>query len=170
MLNVLPKLLYHGSLYEQTELKPGFRHTGKVVSWDKTESNMFLYTTSEKNTAIELGFASAIEKLFDVEHFRCTGSEISIESDKPLTLEALAQVTVYLYTIRCLEKDGWLKNDNRHNGMTTEYKTDRTIMAIDSCEKVDIASWLKGYTVLLRKKNQSKGVALEELPEKRYSW
>lgn len=170
MLNVLPKLLYHGSLYEQTELKPGFRHTGKVVSWDKTESNMFLYATSIKDTAIELGFASAIEKLFDVEHFRSQGSVISIESDKPLTLEALSKVTVYLYTIRCLDKDGWLKNDNKHNGLTTEYKTDRTIMAIDSLIKVDITEWLKNYTVEVRKKNQSKSVALEAHTEKRYSW
>lgn len=170
MTNELPKLLYHGSLYQQTELKPGFRHTGKVVSWDKTESNMFLYVTSDKDTAIELGFASAIEKMFNVTHFRSVGNTLSIETDQPITLQSLAEVTVYLYAIRGLDKDGWLKNDNKNNGITTEYKTDRTIMAIDSCVIVDIADWLKTRTIELRKPRQTKGVALEAHTEKRYSW
>ena len=165
-----PKLLYHGSLFQQTELMPGYKRTGKITSWDKTESNQFLYATSVKDTAIELGFASAIEKMFDVEHFRCHGGEIHITTDKPVGLADLCNVTVYLYTIRNLDKDSWLKNDNQHNGLTTEYKTDRTIMAIDSCVEVDIAQWIKSYKVFVRKTNQSKEVALEAHSESRYSW
>lgn len=170
MDNALPDLLYHGSLYHQTELKPGFKHTGKVVSWDKTESNMFLYVTSDKDTAIELGFASAIEKMFNVTHFRSVGNVISVETDQPITLKALAAVTVYLYTIRGLDKDGWLKNDNKNNGLTTEYKTDRTITVINSCVKVDLVDWLKTRTIEVRKPRQTKGVALEARTDKLYSW
>lgn len=166
-----PEVLYHGSLFEQEELMPGFRRTGKITRWDNTESNVFLYTTSDKDTAIELGFASAIEKLYNVTRFRSQGGTLLIEVDKPLIQEQLDKVVVYLYTIPYRKDHNWIKNDNAANGMTTEYKTRDDVHDIDSCVKVNIKEWLKNFKVVFTKQNKAGSVALEVLEtQQKYSW
>lgn len=166
-----PEFLYHGSLFKQAELMPGFKRTNKITRWDKTESNIFLYASSVENTAIELGFASAIEKLFAVSHFHSQNGKIEIETNDTVTRDELTNVVVYLYKIRFNPKEGWLKNDNKHNGLTTEYKTPLDVYDIVSCEQVDIAKWLKNFQVFIRKENQVQSVALEALePAVGYSW
>jgi hypothetical protein len=168
---VLPNILYHGSRFKQNELQPGYNHSRQLVKWDQTENNTFLYATSVRDTAIELGFASSLEKLFDVTYFKVEGKEILIECASELKLKDLAIVPVYLYKIECKDADGWKKNDNEHNGITTEYKTHNCIRAILLCERVDITQWLKGYRVIVRRGAGEAGAALESLePVKRFSW
>jgi hypothetical protein len=168
---MLPPLLFHGSRFKQNELQPGFNHTRKIVQWDKTESNVFLYATSVRETAIELGFASSLEKIFEIDLFRVQGKEILIECNAELSMRDLATVPVYLYQLKCKEEDGWVKNDNETNGITTEYKTQRRITEIDLCEKVNIAEWLKQYKVSVRRTKHSPAIALESLMSTApYSW
>lgn len=167
----LPGILYHGSRFKQNELQPGYNHSRKLVKWDQTENNTFLYATSVKDTAIELGFASSLEKLFDVTYFKVEGKEILIECTSELKLKDLAIVPVYLYKIDCKDSDGWKKNNNEHNGIATEYKTHNCVRSILLCEKVDIALWLKSYRVVVRRGAGETGAALESLePVKRFSW
>lgn len=146
-----PEILYHGSMYCQNKLQPGFKHTGKIVKWDVTESNMYLYATSVRATAIELGFASAVEKMFDVTRFISKGDTIRIESTEDITEEDLHKVIVYVYAIPNLQEDKWVLNDNDHNGITTEYKTSRVIRSINSCMQVNIKEWIKKYKVTIVK-------------------
>lgn len=157
----LPPVLYHGSRFKQNELQPGFNHTKKIVTWDKTESNAFLYATSVRNTAIELGFASSLEKIFNITYFRVQDGEIIIECDVPFTLKDLAIVPVFLYKIDCKDADGWVKNNNEHNGLTTEYKTQKTVRSILLTEKIDVCQWLSSYKVNVRRTKHSPVVGLE---------
>jgi hypothetical protein len=137
--------LYHGSGYKQNELMPGFKRSGVLVEWDQTESNKFLYATTDMDTAIGQGFASAAEKLFNMSRFSEKGMEIliEIEGDKLPTIEELTTVNVYLYTIEMLPRDEWQKVNNAVNGLETEYKTEHTIKSgLHSVEKIDLAKWL----------------------------
>ena len=148
--NIYPELLYHGSRYQQNELMPGFKRSGRLVRWDETESNEFLYTTSDRAAAIELGFASSIEKEFDIDRFHVDENKIQIQTDKPLSLYRLKQVPLFLYTISFEDRDGWIKNRNTNNGLCTEYKTKNTIHAIVSCERIAVPAWLEQYKLELK--------------------
>jgi hypothetical protein len=141
-----PTVLYHGSGFNHTELKPGYKRTGKLVSWDVIESNKFLYATTDRNTAIELGFASAIEKKYLLDRFNNTDSELIIQlSDEKLpSINDLLGIDIYLYEISFDEEDGWVRNVNEHNHLTTEYKTEKTIKSnLIKVDKIDMESWLK---------------------------
>lgn len=140
----LPSHLYHGSAYLHTELKPGFLHSGIEVQWDVNESNRFLYATTDKNTAIELGFASSIEKAFNLHAFQSKDNDIKIVLDEVKSLprlEDLFHLPVYLYTLRPRSLDHWVPNHNAHNGLTTEWKTQATIRTFLSREQVDVKAW-----------------------------
>lgn len=144
ILNIMTTL-YHGSGYKQTELMPGFKRSGVLVEWDQTESNKYLYATTDMDTAIGQGFASAVEKLFKMNRFSEKGHEIliEIEGDKIPSLEELQSVNVYLYTIDVRSFDEWEKVNNAVNGLETEYKTQHTIKdGLHSVEKVDLKKWL----------------------------
>lgn len=135
--------LYHGSGYDQTELMPGFKHSGKIVQWDETESNEWLYSTSSKEEAIAQGFASVLEKHYNLDRYKSDGDLIIIEIATgriPVTAD-LFKLDVWLYTI---QHDGrWRPVNNKHNGMKDEYKTKETIRdSILDKEKIDIAQWL----------------------------
>lgn len=147
--------LYHGSGYKQPELKPGIMHTGKLQKWDKTESNEWLYATPMMEEAIAQGFASVIEKTWKLCRFFSVGNTVSLMVDGALpTMEQLQGLTVYLYKIDW-DESVWVKVDNIHNGMESEYKTKSVIPAtmIDNCVSVDIANWLKGKDVKIIPKN-----------------
>lgn len=144
--------LYHGSRFKQKELMPGFKRTGVEVKWDKTESNHFLYATSVKATAASLGFASAIEKMFELDEYHTDGNKITIVCKKDLTEHDLQRVIVYLYTINNLPEDEWVKNDNEHNKLDTEYKTTKTITdGIETVEQLDTKEWLKDKEITFKK-------------------
>lgn len=171
-----PNVLYHGSRFKQTELMPGFLRSGVLVEWDKTESNHFLYATSVRNTAVELGFASSLEKMFDIERFHVHEGTILIQTQEEIDINSLGTVLVYLYTINCFETDGWVKNFNEHNGLDTEYKTKQTVRNINKCEKIDVRNWLSNYDVTIEielpdiKIGKSKQVSLESAPPIYLNW
>lgn len=144
--------LYHGSGYKQTELKPGFKHSGELVNWDKYESNDYLYVSSHRNTAILLGIASALEKKFDLEHTNIDEAKRVVRlkfRDKPPSSDALYDIDVWVYTIGYNDADEWVHNRNPFNNIKTEYKTKNTITSdrIIEIAKVDVAKVLNGFAI-----------------------
>ncbi|MNQ48374.1 hypothetical protein D3C85_622520 [compost metagenome] len=144
-----PALLYHGSLYKQNELKPGFQHTGKLVQWDGIENNTYLYTTSEKPEAISLGLGSALEKVLDSRRYATYDNHIVVYffGDLP-DVEKLRELEIYVYTIRFKDTDGWVKNNNPLNNIDTEWVTQATIRGLLKCERVDVEAWLRDKNLL----------------------
>jgi hypothetical protein len=155
--NNQPQYLYHGSRFEQTELKPGFYHSGKLVTWDGTENNKHLYATTDESLAVELGFASSIEKQFPIDRFHVDKKKIKIQTKQPLTVQQLEQVPVFVYTIELLPQEGWVKNNNKHNGIDSEWKTPETVKAIVHCRAVNVREWLKHYQIDIQRVMPSVG-------------
>lgn len=145
----LPDVLYHGSRFHQKELKPGFMHTGVVTRWDDGESNIFLYATTEKETAIGLGLSAAIEYTFKLERFKIEGDQIWINSKhQGVNLESIQQLSVYLYTIMPQVRDQWVTNDNHKNNINSEYKTNQILKGNLAVEKIDLRAWLSTKEVM----------------------
>jgi hypothetical protein len=138
-----PTTLYHGSLFKQNEIQPGFNHTKKLVQWDVTESNQWLYATSEREEAIRLGIGSGTEKAFDSERYATIGDDIYIYCRKPIDLSAFFDMTIYLYTFPFRGDDGWVKVMNPHNNIETEWKTQETVRNI-TVERIDLKKFLVG--------------------------
>jgi hypothetical protein len=148
----IEKLLYHGSGFDQNELMPGYLRSGEIVKWDETESNEWLYTTSSRDEAIAMAFASMIEKKFQSTEYERRGNHIRVRFPMEVapTLAELKQLELFLYTIRLAEEDGWQKNANEHNQIKTEWKTQATIdKNILNKEKVDLVKWLANKQVTL---------------------
>ena len=146
-----PDFIYHGSMYQSAELMPGFKRSGKLVKWDKVENNMYLYATTNKEEAISLGFASAVEKVYGLDEYH-TGEDNSISlkiAKKGITLNHLSDLEIYVYTIPVKHDDEWVLNNNHHNNINTEYKTTKTIMDIGRMEKIDVKKWLDSKKVNL---------------------
>lgn len=145
-----PDKLYHGSGFEQNELKPGFMHTGKVTSWDNYENNTYLYATIDRTSAITLGFSSAVEKKYDLNHTHIDNKAKTItlkfEGRVP-NISELEKLKVYLYTLPLTPV--WAKNNNPFNNIDTEYKTKEVITDILERIRVDIPELLKEYQVNL---------------------
>lgn len=137
--------LYHGSGFKQDELMPGFKRSGKLVQWDVTESNEWLYAAVNKEEAISMGFASILEKTFTVKRFKTEGRciLIEIESGRIPTLAELKALQVYLYTIQKDDKSGWVRVNNLYNDLKDEYKTKETLTdCIECCEAIDMTRYL----------------------------
>lgn len=146
-----PNILYHGSAYRTPTLKPGIAYGGEKVEWDHGESNEYLYATSEKDTAVELGFASAIEKKFKLDRFQSDEHELTITASERIMMSDLEALDVYLYAFALSHVDGWMLNHNAHNGLlNTEFKT-RKVVSYDSVEKVDMKSFLAGKKVSIHR-------------------
>ena len=146
--NAVPHLLYHGSAFNDEELMPGYKRTGILVEWDETESNKFLYATTSKKEAIKLGLASSIEKTFKLNKFKTEGDSIFIVIEgNELSYAKLCKLPLYVYTIRTTDRDGWVANNNEHNNMSDEWKTDQTIRGLAAIEHVDIKEFFKDYRV-----------------------
>lgn len=151
-------LLYHGSMYRQSELMPGFQRSGSLTSWDGYENNTYLYASSHKNSAMMLGLCSAWEKVLGVEHakvddrtktIRLKGGECKGMSLERLKAKCL-RVDAFLYEITYDAKDGWVKNKNPYNQIDSEYKTKLTIdKNIRSCQAIDVEDVLKCWTLQL---------------------
>lgn len=151
----IPGYLYHGSMYKQDELMPGFKRSGKLVKWDGCEDNTWLYTTPDKREAQMLGLSSAVEKQFDnLKRWSQSETTNTIEIEfynNPITVDQLYRLPVYLYTIGGDKADGWMANYNQQNGMAEEYKTQATIRDnIARCEEVDIRELLQGWKIRIR--------------------
>ncbi len=147
-----PTHLYHGSGFKQSELKPGYEHTQKLVSWDRYESNAYLYATTEKTQAILLGISSTWEKKWDLKrtHIDHEKSVIELEFYKENPgLDRLHDVDCWVYTLD-YEPNIWVKNRNPYNGIDTEYKTKSTIDKIIRVEQIDVKKALDMFTVTFK--------------------
>lgn len=152
---MLPKKLYHGSGFNDRVLKPGFEHTDIEVHWDETESNKFLYATTDKESAIGLGWASSIEKSFELDRFKIEPDTIIIElspKHQSATLRELTACPVFLYTLTPKPADQWVLVDNAVNNFQTEYKTQATIKVTTPPARVDLRTWLRGKKIVLNRK------------------
>lgn len=160
----LPAFLYHSSAYKQDQLKPGFKHSGELVKWDKTEDNTWLYTADKKDEAIMLGISSAIEKKWDLSRYKYDAKtrRLDIEvCDQTITKADIEKLTVYVYTLRPEAEDGWVENFNPVNGLKGEYKTQGTIdKNILRCEQVDVQAALRNYSIHIK---QVAGESFESL-------
>lgn len=146
----LPSYLYHGSMYKQNELMPGFKRSHQLVRWDKTEDNTWLYTSDNREDAIMLGISSAIEKKYLLDRYRydSRNKAMILDISGPCRLEDLYKLEVYLYTIRAEKRDGWQLNFNPENNIVGEYKTQETIDGnIVRCEKIDVRNVLRDIEV-----------------------
>lgn len=150
---MIVKNLYHGSGYLHKELKPGYLHSGVEVRWDETESNRFLYATTIKNSAIELGFASAVEKAYSLERFQSDDDKfiLTFEDNHPPKLSDLMRLNLFVYEIKFNIRSGWQKVNNKTNNMDEEYKTSKIITAADiaTIEKVDLDKWLENKQIAI---------------------
>lgn len=74
---------------------------------------------------------------------RCNVMELTVPDNRITPRGEIEKLKVYLYTIANLRQDRWVKNDNAHNKLLTEWKTQSTIMAGIICqEQVDLVAWL----------------------------
>lgn len=147
--------LYHGSGYWQEELMPGFKRSGKVVKWDETESNEWLYATPSKEEAIAQGLASLLEKAYQIDHYESNGSVITIVVDggRMPTRNEILQNVVWLYKIEQRDCDGWEFVGNMFNGIKEEYKTTATIpVTIDDVECIHMGQWMASKTLVIKNK------------------
>jgi hypothetical protein len=136
---------YHGSGYDQKELMPGIKRSGKLVRWDETESNEWLYATTDMQEAIGQAFASMMEKQHGIMRYKAHGNviELTVPDNRIPPRGEIEKLQLYLYTLANLPQDRWVKNDNAHNKLLTEWKTQATITnGILSREQVDLAGWL----------------------------
>lgn len=149
-ISKLPTTLYHCSAYSNKELlRPGIKHTGKIVEWDNGESNEYLYATTDKEEALSLGFATAIEHKYKLDRYTTKGNQITIASSDNILFKELSKLEFYLYSIQVKPEDGWIKNNNPNNQITTEWKTDQDISSFDA-EKVDVHKWLKTKYITIK--------------------
>lgn len=149
-----PAFLYHGSMYRQNELMPGFKRSGNLVKWDKIEDNTWLYTSSSRDEAIMLGISSAIEKNFLLSRYRYDEKSKVIEitlDEGSLTVEQIYKLPVYLYSIKADPEDGWIENYNPVNGLKGEFKTQRTIdKNILHVETIDVRGVLRNARIVIK--------------------
>lgn len=146
----VPHYLYHGSMYKQHELMPGFQRSGELVRWDGVESNEWLYATTDRDDAVMLGIGSALEKEFRVDRYSYDAKtrKLTITSPDQITPGDLRKLQVFLYTIRGENSDEWLPNFNQQNGIENEYKTQNTIdESIVKTEQVDVNKVISNYRV-----------------------
>lgn len=141
-----PNTLYHGSLYKQTELMPGFKRSGELTVWDGVETNQNLYATTDKQSAILLGIGSGVEKTFGSNRFIELDGNIWIFTDTEISFNKFLEMELYVYTIPFRAQDGWVHNNNPYNNIDTEWKTTKTIHGVKVAQ-VNIAEAMRGHTV-----------------------
>lgn len=136
-------ILYHGSMYSITDgvLMPGFKRSGELVEWDKTESNEWLYAIGNKSLAETLGVFSALEKKYNVSRCTIVNKVVYIESATNLTNCDIGTLDVYIYTIDAT-KNNWVLVNNEFNRIQDEYKTKDTVTPISSY-KLNVNDWLR---------------------------
>lgn len=145
-----PSVLYHGSLYKQNELMPGFKRSGKLVQWDGIENNTYLYATTDQQEAISLGLGSALEKELDSRRFATFDNNIVVYFNGELpTKEDIVKLVIYVYTIRFKESDKWVKNNNPLNNIDTEWLTQSTIRNLVKCDQINLEEWLSDKQLIL---------------------
>lgn len=139
----MPEKLYHASGYWQLMLRPGFHYTGEEVFWDETESNKFLYAGEDKDFVTDMGFASVIEKSYNLESFHSDKNKIEIRlraNSAPLTVSKIKLLSIYLYEMRFKKSDKWVPVET-HN-TEKEWKTKNTVSYV-SVKQIAGFDWIK---------------------------
>lgn len=151
----LPSKLFHGSAFNTKILKPGIKYAKKLITWDGTESNEFLYASIDKEEAIAMSFASLLEKRLQIDKFQVDEDTIIITSSVEINQSAFKETKLYLYTIKTSEDQKWFKVNNKHNGSDDEYKTKEDIQS--GCfdkEVIILSEWLKDKKVIFSVKKE----------------
>jgi hypothetical protein len=143
-----PQVLYHGSLYKQNELMPGFKRSGELTVWDGVETNQSLYATTDKTSAALLGLGSATEKEFETNRFTVAEKDIFVFANQQIDIGDILGLVIYRYTIPFRPQDGWVKNDNPYNNIDTEWKTPKTIHGV-KVEQLNLKDVLNGRRVIV---------------------
>jgi hypothetical protein len=120
--------LYHASAYRADLLRPSFKHTKHLERWDVTESNHWLYASTDEDEAILNGLAGAIGLRVQVDRVQFDEHNYKVYTADALTPEMIRGCVVYLYNITASPSDGWVRVNNAHNHSTTEWKTMRDIV------------------------------------------
>lgn len=143
------KELYHGSRYKNNILKPGFSYSNKEVSWDDTESNKNLYVTEDKKSAVLMGIAGLLERKDTLKEFSISDKNITVEfypNESRPTIDKSDKI--YIYTIKPLPNQNWVKVNNKNNMDFSEFKTTEHVQ-YDKVETINVIDWLvkNGYTL-----------------------
>ncbi len=148
IMNV-PEKLYHGAPFNNAILKPGIKYSKKLVKWDGTESNEFLYASSTKEEAIAMSFASLLEKKYKIEKFQVIKNTIKVTSNDDIKKTDFQETKLYLYIIETTEGQNWIKVNNIHNRSDTEYKTKEDIDPdhFDK-EEINLSEWLEDKKIM----------------------
>lgn len=146
-----PPLLFHGSRYLTNVLKPGIEYTGKEVRWDKTESNRWLYATTNQSDAISFAVMSILEHLGFGGGYHFHDNVLTIEEKEPKDgyLSLFKEQPTYLYTITDPKAHGFFKVGNEFNGYTEEWKTTKNVV-VDEPLLVRVAEWAKKERILFK--------------------
>lgn len=128
--------LYHGSGYKTDILRPGFYYTHQLEQWDETESNEWLYASTDKDEAILNGLASAVGKVSLLNKMHYDDKEVVLYVEDHLQKSKVDALKVYLYEIEAdNEFEWWLSVNNKSNNSVTECKTKQSIKP-RSCTEV----------------------------------
>lgn len=134
-----------------TVLKPGFFHTHELVRWDGTESNRYLYATTNHEVAIDQAVASLLEKRFKATRFRTNGNAIDVWiENKGKEDPDLSGFSVWLYSIFTTPSQGWEKVNNAQNNLDDEWKT-REFIGFHRKEHRSLEAWLESRKVTFHK-------------------
>jgi len=115
-------------------LKPAYKITGKEEKWDKTESNKFLYATTDIKEALELGFASSINQLFLLNRFQSKANIFVVSTERISDKKSVLSLKFWQYSIKPNQNDGWQKVNNKFNNNSNEWKTLSDVVPISAIE------------------------------------
>lgn len=117
--------LYHGSNFNQKEIKPSYQHTGELEEWDDTESNEWLYATTDKELSGLMAIASYMGRHYLVNRFSTGDRSIEIEFEKGEDLskanKELYNIPIVIYELQLDDK--WELVNNSNNQDVPEYKS-----------------------------------------------
>lgn len=113
--------------------------------WDETESNEFLYATSSRKLAEEMGIASALTQLnHNIDLFEVNNGEIHIVSQPELTIKDILDIgSIYVHVIPNNYK--WTLINNKINATINEYRTNMTERNIQDIITVNIRDLIGRY-------------------------
>jgi hypothetical protein len=150
---MLPNKLYHGSAHlAHAAIMPGFMHTHKLVEWDGTENNKFLYATSDRQTALDQAVASLLENRWSLVRFKSDGSRIELwfDGEAVPTKEQLSAEKIWVYTIAPKPLHRWVKVNNKENNLDDEWKT-AEVVVFSARQEVSVGDWLKGEHITIHR-------------------
>lgn len=149
-LSKIPAILYHGSAYRTSLLKPGLKASMAPKHYDQTESNAYLYATPERDEALFHAFCGIIEHHYNAKRVRKDQDQIQIDLEDSLvpTLAALSPLQLYLYRFCPEPDDQWVLVDSAQNPGYPEYKSQAEIgQERFQRTSLPVGTWLDSHKV-----------------------